>query len=49
MTSETITDEFSMDCPRCGPDTVLFVGGEMVPHGCDYIPPSLVIDPEDTP
>ena len=38
------TTEFSMDCPSCGPGTVLFTGGEMVPHGCDYVPPSLMID-----
>lgn len=39
-----ITDNFSMDCPTCGPSTVHFVDGEMVPHGCDYVPPTLIID-----
>lgn len=35
---------FTMDCPNCGPGTIQFENGEMVPHGCDYQPPSLVIE-----
>lgn len=49
MDEPGITDEFTMDCPTCGPSTVLFVCGEMVPHGCDYEPPSVVIDCSTTP
>jgi hypothetical protein len=41
------TDTFSMDCPNCGPSTIHFLGGEAVPHGCDYVPPSIVIDCTD--
>lgn len=41
-----VTDNFTMDCPRCGPDTVHFLNGEMVPHGCNYEPPSLIVDYE---
>ena len=38
------TDTFSMDCPDCGPATVHFLDGEMVPHSCGYVPPSVAID-----
>lgn len=40
----SITDTFTMDCPTCGPSTVHYLDGEKVPHGCDYEPPSIVID-----
>jgi hypothetical protein len=43
------TDTFSMDCPSCGPGTVQFLNGEMVPHGCPYEPPSLVLRCEGEP
>lgn len=39
-----IYDCFTMDCPNCGPGTIRYEGGQMVPHGCDYVPPSIVID-----
>lgn len=42
-----IYQDFSMDCPNCGPDTIQYVDGEMVPHGCDYVPPSVVIEAGD--
>lgn len=44
MPDPRVTDEFTMDCPNCGPSTIHYLGGEMVPHGCDYEPPSVVID-----
>jgi hypothetical protein len=43
------TNTFSMDCPSCGPGTVQFLDGEMVPHGCSYEPPSLVLRCEGDP
>lgn len=43
------TNTFSMDCPTCGPGTIHFLDGEMVPHGCDYQPPSLVLRCEGEP
>ncbi len=36
--------DFTKDCPNCGPGTIHYLNGEMVPHGCDYVPPSLIID-----
>ena len=38
------TNCFTMDCPNCGPSTIRFEDGEQVPHGCEYEPPSLVIE-----
>lgn len=46
--AQRTTDTFSMDCPTCGPSTVHYLNGEQVPHGCDYVPPSVVIDCEDS-
>lgn len=44
MSESRTTDCFTMDCPNCGPDTIRYEDGEMVPHGCGYRPPSLVIE-----
>jgi len=43
------TNTFTMDCPNCGLGTIHFLDGEMVPHGCDYEPPALVIRCDETP
>lgn len=32
--------DFTMDCPTCGPGTIVFKGGQQQPHGCPYKPPS---------
>lgn len=37
------TSSFTMDCPNCGPSTVLYQDGVKV-HGCAYEPPALIID-----
>ncbi len=39
-----VTANFSMDCPTCGPGTIQFLDGEMVPHGCGYQPPGVLLD-----
>ena len=44
-----ITDWFTMGCPTCGPDAIRYEDGEMVPHGCDYVPPSVVVDCSSRP
>lgn len=33
--------DFTMDCPTCGPKTIVFKGGKQEPHPCGYEPPSL--------
>lgn len=32
------TTSYCVDCPNCGPNMIRFEDGEMVPHGCDYVP-----------
>lgn len=31
---------FTMDCPTCGPATIVFENSQQKPHGCPYKPPS---------
>lgn len=38
--STLIYTDFTMDCPNCGPGTVVFKGGQRQPHPCSYEPPA---------
>lgn len=38
----TVYADFTMNCPTCGPGTIVFKGGQQQPHACGYEPPTAV-------